>query len=215
MFDSIVAIDIGSTSVKMVLAKRGLRDFHITDLATENLDLSFESKTDSVRDAVTRLSARHPFEGCLVVVNYPMEKTVVRHLVFPFTDENSISRIVPAEAQDAIPFPIEDLILDYQITNNQTDPEGRVLVAATHNDSVADYLSFLSGSGVTPSRLIFEPNALFECYSYFAHTADESVIQIDIGNSKSIINIIRDNKLEYTRCVTTGFQSAIDGIAHD
>ena len=37
MFENIAAIDIGTSSIKMVLAKKGLRDFSITDLIVEKI----------------------------------------------------------------------------------------------------------------------------------------------------------------------------------
>ena len=49
-----------------------------------------------------------------------------------------------------------------------------------------------------------EANALFECYRYFNKIESESVIQIDIGYNKTIVNFIENNNLLYTRSIAIG-----------
>jgi general secretion pathway protein L len=213
VFESIAAIDIGSSSIKMVLAKRGLRDFHITDLLTEPVDLSSDDRETAQRQAIERLIAKNPIKGSTPLVNLPMEKTIIRHLVFPFNDKSKIAEAVTFEAQENIPFDVHDLDLDYQITSGPLDDSGRVIVAATHAETISDYTAFLENSDLRPVHIGLESNALYECYTYFAYNEDENVIQLDIGHSKTIINIIRDNRLMYTRCITIGTGIIISKIA--
>ncbi|MGL4370875.1 MAG: pilus assembly protein PilM, partial [Spirochaetota bacterium] len=197
-------IDIGTSSIKMVLAKKGLRDFQITDLMIETIDYSADNADDAVRDALSRLIGQNSIKGYHVLTNLPMEKAIIRNISFPFTDHAMIAEAVPFEAQENIPFNIDVLDMDFQMLHSPVDTEGRVLVAATHSDTVFEYLKFLNEAGIKPISMGLESNALFACYSYFAYAGDENIIQIDIGHNKTIINIIRDNKLLFTRCVTIG-----------
>ena len=204
MFENIAAIDIGTSSIKMVLAKKGLRDFNITDLMVEKIDSSADSQEDAAREALARLLEKNQVKGYSYLTNLPMEKAIIRNITFPFTDRAKIAEAIPFEAQENIPFNIDDLDLDFQMIHSPTDTEGRVLVAATHSDTVFEYMKFLELLDIRPIAMGLESNALFECYSYFAWSGDENVIQIDIGQNKTIINIVRDNKLLFTRCVSIG-----------
>ena len=213
MFENIAAIDIGTSSIKMVLAKKGLRDFQITDLMIENIDRSSGSADDAVRDALTRIISQNSIKGYNVLTNLPMEKAIIRNIIFPFTERDTIAEAIPFEAQENIPFNIDVLDLDFQLLHSPVDSEGKVLVAATHIDTVFEYLKFLSECTLKPVFMGLESNALFECYSYFAFSGNENVIQIDIGHNKTIINIIKDNQLLFTRCVTIGTGLIIKEIA--
>ena len=213
MFDSIAAIDIGSSSVKLVLAKRGLRDYHITDLVEENIDLSSGESSEAVQRAVEKLLAKQNIKGANPLVNLPMEKAIIRHIEFPFTDKARIAEVIPFEAQEGIPFIIEDLDMDFQFLGPDNTETGRVLVAATHSDTINDLSAFLENCGIRPVNVGLESNALFECYSYFAYSENENVLVLDIGYSKTVINIIRDNVLLFTRCVGTGVGSIVTEIA--
>lgn len=213
MFENIAAIDIGSASIKMVLAKKGLRDFKITDQVIEPIEHSDDASDESVHEAITRLLEKNPIKGYNVLTNIPMEKAIIRNLTFPFTDREKIAEAIPFEAQENIPFSIEDLDLDFQTLHSPLDTEGRVLVAATHCDTVVQQLAFLDECGIKPIFMGLESNALFECYSYFAYSGDENVIQVDIGHNKTVINIIRDNKLLFTRCITIGTGLLVKVIA--
>lgn len=213
MFDSIAAIDIGSSSVKLVLAKRGLRDYHITDLIEESVDLSSGETAEAQTRAIEKLLSRQSIKNANPLVNLPLEKAIIRHIEFPFTDKARIAEVIPFEAQEGIPFKIEDLDMDFQFLGPDNVETGRVLVAATHTDTISEFSLFLENSGIHPVHVGLESNALFECYSYFAYNDDENVLVLDIGYSKTIVNIIRDNVLLFTRCIGSGVGSIISDIA--
>ena len=63
MFENIAAIDIGTSSIKMVLAKKGLRDFNITDLMIEKIDSSADNQEDAAREALARLLEKNQVKG--------------------------------------------------------------------------------------------------------------------------------------------------------
>jgi type IV pilus assembly protein PilM len=213
LFENIAAIDIGTSAIKMVLAKKGLRDFNITELMIEKIDSSAENQEEATNEALVRLIETNQVKGYSFLINLPMEKAIIRNITFPFTDREKIAEAIPFEAQENIPFNIDDLDLDFQTIHSPVDTEGRVLVAATHSDTVFEYMKSLELIGIQPIAMGLESNALFECYSYFAYSEDENIIQLDIGQNKTIINIIRNNKLLFTRCVSIGTGLIIKTIA--
>ncbi len=61
-------------------------------------------------------------------------------------------------------------------------------------------------------KMGLESNALYECYRYFNKIENESVIQLDIGHGKTIINLIQDNSLLYTRSIAIGTGNIYDAM---
>jgi type IV pilus assembly protein PilM len=213
VFESIAAIDIGSSYVKLVLARRGFRDFHITDLIDEPVSLSSDSLEEAQAKAIGRLLEKQGIKGTHPLVNLPMDKAIIRHLSFPFTDKARIAEAIPFEAQENIPFDINDLDMDFQHLDDEKEESGRVLVAATHAETISELIPILQSYGIQPYSIGLESNALHECYSYFSFNDDENVLLVDIGHSKTIVNILRNNILLYTRCIIIGTGGVITEIA--
>jgi type IV pilus assembly protein PilM len=213
VFESIASLDIGSTEVRLALAKKGFKTFNITEVVSERIDFAAPSHAEGVTAALKRLIDRQPIGGHRVIVTLPMDQTIVRTLTFPFTEADQIEAAVPFEAQENIPFEIEDLSLSFQITSNADDDQGRVIAAAAQKESVEKFSTILADAGARPSYIGLESNALFECYSNFAAVEGEAVIQVHIGHSKTIVNIIIDGRLTNTRCIPSGTSTIVKKIA--
>jgi hypothetical protein len=55
LFENLAAIDIGTTSIKALSIKTGLKDFQIRSFLTENIDPDKENRSDAVREALLHL----------------------------------------------------------------------------------------------------------------------------------------------------------------
>jgi type IV pilus assembly protein PilM len=213
VFESIASLDIGSTEVRLALAKKGFKTFNITEVVSERIDFAAPSYAEGVTAALKRLIDRQPIGGHRVIVMLPMDQTIVRTLTFPFTEADQIEAAVPFEAQENLPFEIEELSLSFQITSTPDEDQGRVIAAAVRKDTVEKFCGILADAGAKPTFIGLESNALFECYSNFAAVEGEGVIQVHIGHSKTIVNIIIDGRLINTRCIPSGTSEIVKKIA--
>ncbi|MBN1535014.1 MAG: pilus assembly protein PilM [Spirochaetes bacterium] len=213
MFERIAAIDIGTSSVKVVAVKTGLRDFKLQSLTYEEVDPSIENHTTAVAAAITKIIHEEDLAGYTIITNLPMEKEIIRNISFPFSDVEKIADAIPYEAEENIPFKLDDMVLDFLPLKSGREGEGRILLAAAHKETVLEFLSMMDECSVRPMRMGMESIALFECYRYFNRIGDEAVIQIDIGNNKTIVNIVQNNQLLFTRSITIGINLIHDAIA--
>ncbi len=204
MFDDIAAIDIGTHGIRVARIKTGLRDFQIKAFAFQDIDTSIEDRTAAIGEAFDRIIEEEDFRDAKVITNLPMEKAVIRTLNFPFNDMDKIAGVVPFEAEENIPFNMDDLILDFQPLKSPDDQSGRVLVAASMKKNIENFLSMLNAKGIFPDHMGLETNALLECYRYFNEIDGEAILQLNIGHEKTIINIIEDNQLLFTRSIPIG-----------
>ena len=204
MFENIAAIDIGTSSIKAVLARTGFKDFQVKSFAYENINQDSENKEDAIKEALKRFSGETDLKGFLVLVNLPMDKMIIRDLNFPFSDIKKIEEAIRFEAEENIPFPIDDVIIDFRPVESTEAGEGKVLLAAAQKETINNFLEFFSECGMKPVMMGLESQALFECYKYFNKIEHETVIQLHIGNHKTIVNIIQNNNLLFTRSISIG-----------
>ncbi len=210
MFEKIAAIDIGTSCIKLVTLKTGIRDFQVTSFLYEDIDPSIEDPEEAQRDALSKLLQGKDLKGHMVYTNLPMERAIIRNITFPFNDVEKIANAIPFEAEENIPFKLENLSMDFQPLKSAHQDEGRILLAAAHRDTIINYLGTLKDFNLTPVRMGLESNALFECYRYFNRIEGETVVQLDIGHSKTIVNLIGNNMLLYTRSISIGTGVIID-----
>jgi type IV pilus assembly protein PilM len=214
VFENIAALDIGTSAVRLLTARTGLRNFQVTGLSIEDISRDEgDGPGDAVRRAIGRLLAENDIRGCTILCNLPMEKAIVRNIAFPFSDAEKISAAIPYEAEENMPFSIDELIMDFQSLKSPRSDEARIMLAATPIEAVREQVGLLESTGLRPFRMGLEANALFECYRYFNRIPDENIIQLDIGHEKTILVIAGGGDLLYTRCITGGFGSVHREIA--
>jgi type IV pilus assembly protein PilM len=213
VFENIAAIDVGSSSIKLVTVKTGFRDFQLKSFNYEDIDPDVEDHQAAVIGTMRKILTEEDLSGYRVITNLPMEMEILRTISFPFSDVEKIADAIPYEAEENIPFKLEELQLDFQSLKSNKEGEGRILLAAAHKDNILNFLSLLNETGIKPVRMGMEANALFECYRYFNKIENEAVVQIDIGNNKTILNFIANNNLLYTRSISVGVDEIIGIMA--
>jgi type IV pilus assembly protein PilM len=209
VFESIASFDIGSSRVKLALAKKSFKTFNITEVISEDIDFSLPSYSEGLTAAIKKIIDRQPIGGHKVIINFPIEQTIVRSLTFPFTDPEQIEAAVPFEAQENIPFDMDELALSFQNITEDQDEKGRVIASAVRKDSIERFNTLLADAGASPSFVGSEINALYECYMNFAAVEDEKTIVIHIGHTKTIVIFISNGTLSHARCIPSGTQAII------
>ena len=214
MFENIAALDIGSSSIKLITAKTGIGKFQIKAFSYEELDPSIEDIDTAISEALTTILAEEDLKGCTLLCNLPMEKTIIRNITFPFNDVGKITDAIPYEAEENIPFNISDLSMDFQPIRSDNPEEGKILLAATLKSNVLEIASLLSEHSLAPGKMGLEANSLLECYQFFNKNEQELVVLLDLGNTKSIINIVKNGSLQYTRAIPQSIEEIGKAISH-
>lgn len=215
MFDNIVSIDIGASSVKLIKARRSIRNFEITAALIEeiNQDEALTDYSAALKKCITALSARENLMESNVVISIPSDLVFFRNISFPFSDMSKIREAIPFEAEENIPYPSDRIVMDFQALP-QSGEEGRsVILSAVNKDILNGTIDILAGSGFYPVFAGLEANALLKSYDYFNSVNNETVLLVDIGANKTVISVIRDNHLLFTRSIPMGTGLIIHNIA--
>lgn len=223
--DSVVGIDIGSASIKLVeLKKKGgravLQTYSTLALgpyakqdvgAVTNLEPEILGKAlgDAIREGnITSKNA---------AISIPSSASLVFIIELPGTiTEKDLASVVPTEARKYIPVPISEVTLDYWIIPSKEEfageKEGKieVLVAAIHNEMLARYRSIAEKAGL--SATMFEIEIFSAIRSTFARELS-AVLLLDFGASKTKIAVVEYGVVKSFHIINRGSSGITTGIA--
>ena len=152
---SLVGLDIGSSSVKAIELKPAGKGFRVSAIGVESVPP--DSIVDgaiidggAVADAVRRLFANKRFKAKDVVASLSGNSVIVKKITLPAMTEAELSESIYWEAEQYIPFDIQDVNLDYEILEQGTEGSMEVLLVAAKKDKIGDYTNVISQAGKTP-----------------------------------------------------------------
>lgn len=118
----------------------------------------------TVAAAIRRLWAEVGFRNRNVVVGVANPRVVVRQAELPALSEEDLRSALQFEAQELIPLPVEEAILDFQVLGQGVDAEGqpttRILLVAAQRDMVRSLVAAVESAGLSASMVDLQPFAL-------------------------------------------------------
>lgn len=212
MFENIAVFDIGSFSIKCIKAKTGFKNFHIESLIIEDLDFSIDNKLERINNGIDKILSQNNLTDYTIITTLPSNKLFFYTLNFPFRNINQIAEVIEYEIADSIPLNIDSVIYDFQPLQNQI-PEGMdVIAVVTQKSYIQQITDMFLKYNLNLAFAGAEFNSLFQSYNYFNTVQNESIIQLNVGYEKSIVNLITDNRLYATRCILFGIKNIEDHI---
>ncbi len=121
---------------------------------------------------------------------------------------------IMSEAEQYIPFDIDDVYIDFQDLHTGTRPDQRtdVMLVAAKKDVVDDYLTMFAGLKLNPVLVDIDGFAFENSYEY-NYSANENVALIDIGASKMNINVLANGVSAVARDILIGSNQLTDELA--
>src|SRR5262249_21355172 len=121
-----------------------------------------------VSDAIRRIFEKKTFKTKEVAASLSGNAVIVKKINLPVMSAAELSQSIFWEAEQYIPFDIQDVNLDYQILDSGTDEEGKgtmeVLLVAAKKEKIADYTGVISQAGRTPVVVDVDAFALQNAY---------------------------------------------------
>jgi type IV pilus assembly protein PilM len=219
---SVVGLDIGSSAVKAVELKAAGKGYKVVAFAVEPVPP--DSIVDgaiidaaAVADAIKRLFESKAFKTKEVAASLSGNAVIVKKINLPVMTEAELSESIYWEAEQYIPFDIQDVNLDYQILNagTGTDAQGTmdVLLVAAKKEKIADYTGVISQAGRTAVVVDVDAFALQNAYEVnYGLEPDHVVVLLNAGASAININILTGDQSVFTRDISIGGNSYTEAI---
>lgn len=214
----IIGLDIGSSSIKVIQLEDEDGQFRLTKFGMRTLEPEMivdGTIMDSVRcvEALQGLLKDQAITAKDAVISLSGHSVIVKRVSLPQMTEDELAESIKWEAEQYIPFDINDVDIDFQILNSFVDPDGKpqidVLLAAVKKDKLSEYTSLVIEAGLKPVIVDIDSFALENMYELnYAGKGEskepETVALINIGASITNINILQKGMFAFMRDVSIG-----------
>ena len=209
----LIGVDISSSAVKMVeIESAGKGMYRIERYAIEPLpkDSVMEgniNNLDAVSDAVKRCHKRLGSNIKNLAMALPNAAVISKKILVPAGQtEEDLELQVETEANQYIPFALEEVNLDFQVLgpapNSPEDVE--VLIAASRKDKIIDRLAVAEAVGLKAAVMdvdVFAAQTAFELIEgqFPDRGKDQNIAMVDIGATVMAVNVLRNDQSIYMR----------------
>ncbi len=207
-----IGLDIGSSYIKVVQLNelRSGYDLELFDMVPISPELVVEgSIIDGIRltDALKQLLIKARVRAKNAVISVSGHSSVIiKRISLPEMTEEELSESIRFEAEQYVPFDIEDVNLDFQILGPKEEPgQMDVILVAVKKDIINDYLSVVREAGLNPVIVDVDAFALENMYGVnYEIEPNTNVALINIGASTINMNILRGGISVFTRDSSIG-----------
>ncbi len=221
----LVGVDIGSSAVKAVELKvggKGNDEYQLLNIGVEPLPP--EAIVDgaimdsgAVIDAIQRLFQDNKIKTTDVVTGVSGNAVIVKKISLPQMSAEELAESIHWEAEQYIPFDIQDVALDYEvIEGGGSGGNMDVLLVAVKKDKISEYTSAIQQAGRTPKVVDVDVFALQNCYEMnYGVDASRVVALLNIGASIMNVNVVKGGVSVFNRDIAGGGSQYTDAIQKD
>ncbi|UCD28551.1 MAG: type IV pilus assembly protein PilM [Planctomycetota bacterium] len=156
-----------------------------------------------IEEAMDKLLKEHDLSNEILVVGVPGQHTLARFTKLPPVDKKKIPEIVKYEAQQQIPFDMEEVIWDYQAFQDPEATETEVGIFAMRRELLREHLQFLTRHNLEPAVVQSSPLALYNALKFDGLCGKEGLAVLDIGTQNTDLIVIDGDSL-WTRNIPIG-----------
>lgn len=222
MFGSkgIIGLDIGSSYIKAVQLNetRSGYELELFDMLPISPELIVEgSIIDAIRvtESIRELVKKAKIKAKNAVISIAGHSSVIiKRISLPEMSEEELSESIKFEAEQYIPFDIEDVNLDFQILGPKEEPgQMDVILVAVKKDVINDYVSVVKEAGLQTVVVDVDAFALENMYGInYEIDPGRNIALINIGASTMNMNILRGGVSVFTRDSSIGSNMHTDAL---
>lgn len=216
-YKTTVALEIGAQSVTMGVFTPAGKGFALSRYARRDilLDPVEEGmRMDYVSNAIGEMVAELKVRGSDVRNVVSGQQVFMRFIKLPALEMDDIAEQVGYEAQQHIPFPIEDITYSYQELPERTEGEREVLLVAIKKDVLDNLNTQVESNSLKTSSVDCSITSLYNAFRISYPDTEEPVMLLDIG-AKTTDIIFADNGHFFTRSVTAAGGFITNNIARE
>ncbi|MBW8714152.1 MAG: type IV pilus assembly protein PilM, partial [Acidobacteria bacterium] len=221
---ALVGLDIGSSAVKAVELKPAGKGYKVTGFGSEPIPP--DSIVDgaiidaaAVADAIRRLFDSRGIKTKEVAASLSGNAVIVKKITLPVMTEAELSESIYWEAEQYIPFDIQDVNLDYQILDKGDASGGKtmeVLLVAAKKEKIADYTGVIAQAGRAAVVVDVDAFALQNAYeANYGIEPGAVVVLLNAGASATNINILHGDQSVFTRDISIGGNAYTEALQRE
>lgn len=211
--NGLVGLDIGSSTIKVaeittLQGEQSLKHFGMVPLGHEaivdGVIRDSGQVTNSIREIFLQNRIRSP-NVALSISGYP---SVIKRFSMPFMDRSVLHEEVLAEAEQYLPFYIDDVVMDYQVLNDEDPAEDSgyldIMLVAAQKELIAAYASVVEAAGLYPVLVDVDAFAVQNIHETIHGISGGNIILLHIGANKMSLNLVKGGKSAMMRNLSMG-----------
>jgi type IV pilus assembly protein PilM len=215
---SFLAVDFGAGSLKLaefeVNEAGGLRlkDYGIKSLGQEGSQENTREAT--ILKALQETIAEKGFKSKDCNVCAPGFHVFSKFVKLPPVEQNKVTQIIQYEAQQNVPFPLSEVVWDYQILGQTPGGELEVLLVAIKSEIVEGLFRVADAASLKLQVADVSPAALCNAFKFNYGDLEDCTMLLDIGAKTSNLLFFEKGKV-YSRSINLGANSITQDFASE
>jgi len=214
-------VDIGSHSIKAVRMMKNrdgisIMDTGVIDIPPDTLEDGKIVDVSIVGSELTALFEKMNYRPKNVITTVANNNLLIRNLEVPLMSEDELAETIKWEADDQLPFSVEQARFDYIILDKDEE-KIKILLVAVKKEIVENFIAPLKKQGINPRVLNVQPMALLSLLE-FQGELTEPVAILNIGDSATQVTIGTENNIHLSRTIDTGgkdfTETLIEGMGY-
>ncbi len=157
-----------------------------------------------IRNALEQFLARNSISGAQVAVSVPGQTSFTRFVKLPPVEEKRIPQMIRYEAEQQIPFPIDEVIWRWQTFHDPDSPDVEVGIFAMKRTDIGSMLQHFTGVALQTDLVQMAPLALYNFMTFDDQLAPEgATLLADVGADKTDL-VVADKTRLWTRTIQIG-----------
>ncbi len=214
---SSIALNIGSQRVSMAVFEPSKSGSSLVLKAYDSEVVLADPATEASRPAqisyaISQLAQRLKAGKGKVRYAVSGQSVFTRFVKLPPLDDDNVEQLVTFEAQQHVPFPLEEVAWDYEILESSGEKE--VVIVAIKAESLDELNESVTSTGLSTAEVDVAPMALYNAFRAAYPNVNEPVLLIDIG-AKATDLLYIEGKRFFTRSVNRGGVSITSAISKE
>lgn len=215
----LVGLDLGTHSVRAVALNQKRNGWTLVAAGEAPLPAGEQPTQAELIETAAGLLDTLGLQRARIAAAVSGTAVIVKRLTLPPMSQQELDEAMPIEAEQYIPFPLEDVQIDYEVMNGPKPKPADaldVLLVAARRDRVEERLATMAATGRAPVVLDVEAFALANAYeANYADRRDPFVVLVHIGRRGTIVCLLERGQVVFTRDVNVGGGAYVQALERD
>ena len=196
--NKVITVDLGTSTIKFAefgISRGGVLTLLQFGVAELGLDPNKEEERGKfITPTLAKLFKEHRIKGKEVLLSISGQSVFMRFVKLPPVDPAQVEQVVKFEAQQNVPFPIDEVTWDYQMMPTRTSGnEAEAVIVAIKKEVIEAEVEAVEKVGVKVSQVDVAPFALLNAFRYSEVQTDDCTLIIDMGARSTNLVFVEKN----------------------
>ena len=144
----------------------------------------------------------------------PAQSVFARFVKLPSLEHQKLEKIIAFEAQQNVPFPIDDVVWDYQVVGGGLEEQIQVILVAIKHDLLDEVNGTVEETGLQTVTIDVAPMALYNAFRYSYPNVNDCSLLVDIGARTTNVLFIEPRRI-FSRSLPIGGSAITGAVARE